>query len=335
MYPSNDTKEINPRPIFVVGMNGSGTTMLIDCLGRHPELYAFPRETRLLPHILNKYANSESLKDDDVFLNAWNEVRAIPVFREINAGHLPPLPKEWQKQPRTIGNVIDTIFRFFGEKENKSRWCEKTPQHVQHIKLLASHYPEARFIHLIRDGRDCAASFHRRWKRNPYLCVYRWKKVVSEGRDQGQTIGDRYMEVKFEDLTSNPKTWMNMICIFVGVTFDSSVLTSRRPQSKEKGSMGSIEPQKTRWKEYFGNETLRKIESIAGKELGGHGYEVNHNAGDNDPSPALLLYWRAYDYVMQFTQEFFGKLTGSSKKSWLRVLQQPHIAIKQFVRNKY
>ena len=50
-------------PVFVVGHNGSGTTMLADCLGHHPDLYIFPFETRVLPHFIRKLARYGDLSD--------------------------------------------------------------------------------------------------------------------------------------------------------------------------------------------------------------------------------------------------------------------------------
>ena len=44
--------------IFVIGVNGSGTTMLAESLGKHPELYMFPEETRVLPYLVKRYPNT-------------------------------------------------------------------------------------------------------------------------------------------------------------------------------------------------------------------------------------------------------------------------------------
>ena len=166
-------------PVFIVGMNGSGTTMLLDSLGNHPDLYAYPRETRLIPNLIHNVDRYGDLNNDENFLRLWHAVLGIPAFRgKKYKSPKPPLPANWRDFPRNLAAVLDAVFRYFALTHGKIRWCEKTPQHVQHLQNLHAVFPGAKFIHIIRDGRDCAASFHRRWRRQPELTIYRWKKVI-------------------------------------------------------------------------------------------------------------------------------------------------------------
>src|SRR5690606_12199558 len=150
---------------------------------------------------------------------------------------------------------LDGVLRYFAAREGKSRWCEKTPQHAQHLDSLSLLFPRARFIHLVRDGRDCAASFYRRWKRAPELTMHRWKHVVRLARSQGAQLGpERYLELRFEALTADPDHWLRRICDFVGVAFDPAVLQSSRPYSSVEVRVasspprGGIEPNSGNWK---------------------------------------------------------------------------------------
>ena len=61
------TQQLTSAPVFVVGMNGSGTTMLLDSLGRHPALYAFPKETRLIPYLMSRVSTYGDLTVDANF----------------------------------------------------------------------------------------------------------------------------------------------------------------------------------------------------------------------------------------------------------------------------
>jgi len=217
-------------PVFVVGMNGSGTTMLLDCLGRHPQLYAFPRETRLIPWLVARAPGFGDLGGDANYQRLWDEVRALGVFQLVNESQPVPLPADWRERPRSLAGILDGVFGYFAARAGKPRWCEKTPQHVQHLPALARLFPAARFIHVVRDGRDCAASFHRRWRRDPRLTVYRWKKVVAIGRRQGRELGEaRYREIRYEDLTAAPEASLRALCAFLALPFDPVVLESARP----------------------------------------------------------------------------------------------------------
>ena len=143
-------------------------------------------------------------------------MRGLAVFRDTNGNAPIPLPATWRDYPRSLAAILDAIFGYFAARENKHRWCEKTPQHVQHLVALSQQFPAAKFIHVIRDGRDCAVSFHRRWLRQPELTVFRWKKVVAIGREQGRQLGtDRYLETRYEDLTTQPEQSLRRISAFL------------------------------------------------------------------------------------------------------------------------
>lgn len=323
------------KPVFIVGMNGSGTTMLLDCLGRHPQLYGFQLETRVMPDYLSAGSSQADLNDDDEFLKLFNDIRKLPVFQMVNQSAEVPLPQDWREYPRQASAIFDYVFLYFASKEGKSRWCEKTPQHVQHLDLLAQHYPQARFIHIIRDGRDCASSFQRRWYRTPELTIYRWRRVVGIGRQQGRELSGRYMEVKYEDLTTHPERWMREICDFLSVEFHQNVLVSRRPQNKNRGVLGGIEKNTGKWKNAFTVNQRRSLEKIAGKALSELGYDVEFEQGHASPSKNQLRFWNLKDYTRQFFIEIYKKLTGKSKKDWRMLFYLPVSAIKQLRSNRY
>ena len=126
-------EDTESEPVFVVGMNGSGTTMLLDCLGRHPSLYAFPKETRLIPYLMARQSAYGDLRVDANYRALWEDVRNLAVFREVNAHAPVPLPDDWREQPRSLAAVLDRVFCHFAAGRGKRRWAEKTPQHVQHL----------------------------------------------------------------------------------------------------------------------------------------------------------------------------------------------------------
>lgn len=333
--PSAAHPEVSIRPVFLVGMNGSGTTMLRDSLCRHSELYGFLRETRLLPHVLNSAGKMGGLDDDNTFLGVWRRVQAIPAFSVVNGGAPPPIPENWRQYPRDIGFVVDAFFRYFAYQQGKTRWCEKTPQHVQHLRLLSEVFPGAKFVHLIRDARACAASFHRRWGRRPELTVYRWKKAVQEGREQGASLGDRYLEVRYEELTEDPEHWMRIICRFLDLPFDPRVLESRQPQSRERNRPGRIRHNPASWDSHFPPAVLRRLERIAGAYLEELGYATSHIRGSEDPPGWRLRYWRAGEAVRLFLSQIERKIKGETRLSWEKILTRPIASVQQSRTNKF
>ena len=328
------------QPVFVVGMNGSGTTMLLDNMGRHPDLYAFPRETRILPYLLERAAAMGDLSSDDQFHELWNLVRTQGVFELANDGQEVPLPDDWRACPRDVGSVLNRVFGYFAEKEGKTRWCEKTPQYVQHIGRLAEVYPQAKFIHMIRDGRDSAASFNRRWKRTPELTIFRWKKVIRDGRRQGELLGsDRYIEVHYEHLTTDTETWLRRICEFLQVDWNAAVLESSQPYlakaDKAEGEPKSLVPNSGKWRKHFSPSKIVALESIAGAALHEFGYETEQPAADRDLSRGERKRMALRDNAVQFGQEVQMKLLGRIERPWSVILSRPMVAIRQNKHNRY
>lgn len=309
--------------------------MLLDSLDRHPDLYGFPRETRLIPYLLQNLCNFGDLRDDRNFLRLWNRVRDIPAFRVMNGGRVPPLPANWAEFPRELGSILDAVFGFFAAQHEKVRWIEKTPQHVQHLEGLHRLFSKAKFIHLIRDGRACAASLQKRWYRTPELTIYRWRNVVSLGRAQGRELTGDYFELKYEDLTSAPEHWMRQICQFLSIPFQPDVLGSRHPQSERRGTEGRIEPNTKTWQRQFGAEQVKRLENISGAYLAELGYPVVYSRGSETPSAWSLRYWNMRDYLRQFMHEVTRRRKDSHKKAWAFLLQLPALAFKQSRTNRY
>lgn len=329
-----------PNPVFVVGMNGSGTSMLIDSLGLHPEFFGCPKETHIFAYLISQADKFGDLNEDSHFLELWNSVRTIPILVSFNGGQPVLIPSNWQDYPRSLAAVIDAVFRVIAMKHGKMRWGEKTPQNIQHLNALLTLFPQAKFIHIYRDGRDCAASFQRRYFRTPELTVYRWKKVVSEGRQQGARLGQAYMEVKYEDLTADADYWMKEICRFLDLPFHPDVLLSRNPHKDPKKADkseidGKIKPQQQRWPTHFSAAKIEKLEKIGGDFLQQLGYDLQSGGGDNDPHPLLLKYWGIKDSVTQFSHIVWKKISGRSKSRWYRIIWRSVQALRNAQINKY
>jgi hypothetical protein len=292
-------------PVFIVGMNGSGTTLLLQSLGNHPDLYGFKGETRVLPHFIAHLHRYGNLDNNHNFLRLMRDIHALRAFCQQNGGHPVPLPKDWATMPRDLASIVDTAFRYFAVKEHKDRWAEKTPMHALHITELARLFPSARFVHVIRDGRDSAASFHRRWHRTPAITIHRWKTVVREARRQGMRVGDRYFELRYEDLTREPEVWMERVCTFLGLPFCAAVLQTRQPwmAAAKKPQAAGIVRNSGNWRTYFDPGTIADLESIAGSTLAACGYETARPTSDRDPPKVVRLGWMIWDYLAQGTRD--------------------------------
>lgn len=315
------------EPVFIVGMNGSGTTMLLDCLSRHSQVYGYPRETRVIPYLMEAHGAFGTLQDDANFRRLWDYLVNVPAFRMENDDAALAMPDGWQYCTRDLAGLLNMAFLTHALAEGKARWCEKTPMHARHMTALQALFPHARFIHMLRDGRDCAGSLHRRWGRTAELTMTRWKQTVRDARRQGQALGDHYLEVRFEDLTSAPDRWMPRICEFLGVGFEPAVLMSSQPylnSSRHKtGIEGKLRANSERWRSYFSPRAVARLDAIGGRLLADLGYPSGAPEGDRTPSAMRRRLWGLRDSVYQFGREVSLKLRGRIERPWRTILARP------------
>ena len=323
------------NPIFIVGMNGSGTTMLLDCLNNHNDLHGFRRETRLIPYYIKNIGRYGDLTDDENFLSLINDFRNLSFFRYVNGGAPPPLPDNWKAMPRSLASAIDSVFSYFARKDGKKRWCEKTPMHAQHIASLSNLFPDAQFIHIIRDGRACAASFYRRWHYTPELTMYRWKNVIREARRQSRGVKDRYLEIRYEALTENPETTMRSICDFLQIPYQDDLLTLSRKRSHTGSTKKAITPNKASWNDYLSNHQIERVEAIGGQLLDELGYETTHPRSDKDPNAIALKYWLYRDLMREGVSSIVEEIQTPKKQKWDDFSARIIRAVRQRLTSKY
>src|SRR5437773_11128912 len=149
-----------PMPI-IVGSPRSGTTLLRFMLDSHPEL-AIPPETGFLKRRPKRWWSRKSLRE--IFFRAViNYPSPVPVWPDFE------IPEEafWEAlteiTPFTIAEGYRAFYRLYAARFGKSRWGDKTPLYCLDLNAIRRVLPEARFIHIIRDGRDAALSLRRMW----------------------------------------------------------------------------------------------------------------------------------------------------------------------------
>ena len=316
-----------PEQIFIVGMNGSGTTMLLDHLANHPSIFGFPTETKSLPFFIKQEAAYGDLNDEKNYLRLWNDMKESVVEGTSQSCQEIPAP---EVHVRSAASAFNHIMRHLAQAQGKQIWCEKTPMHVHHLGLLAQAFPDAKFIHIIRDGRDCAASFHRRWRFNPVRTVFRWKRAVSEGREQGHRLRARYFEVRYEDITEAPEAEFRRLFSFLAIPFEPSVLSSERSRLGAVGSgAGEVTRNVRRAEGYFSPRLVRSMERVGGRLLTELGYSCDERDGDQDPGRWQLKWWQVTDDFRRFWTLLFRKGRILKPSKWGYVLNRVRSAVKQ------
>lgn len=268
------------RPFFIVGNPRSGTTLLRFLLSSQSRLH-IPPETGFLPNVMSFHGRT---------LNR-QEVRDL-------VDRIGSLNREWENvvddddsffdsiEDPTLGTVIDALYRSRMSRTDAERWGDKTPIFVRYIKQISDVFPNAQFVHIIRDGRDSTLSAIKKWQaRYRYLDSYyllkNWVRNVTAGQQAAQWLGDdRYYEVRYEDIVSDTENAVAGICEFLGEDFDPSQLDQTKLASKPEAECHHVEVTKpiskasvARWKREMSTFDQKLAARIAGKKLRELGYD--------------------------------------------------------------
>lgn len=192
--------DAHPPSVFVVGAPRSGTTLLRLMLDAHPQL-AIPHETAFVPRALNlgDGAGREGLARFLLEFPTWPDLATSEgELRDALA----------RVAPFTLAEGLRAFYRRYAGARGKARWGDKSPHHAHHLPEIAAAFPEGRFIHLIRDGRDVAVSLRPLWfapGQDMTSLANEWARHVVAARAAGASLGSRYLEMRFEDLVRDPR----------------------------------------------------------------------------------------------------------------------------------
>lgn len=290
---SNSLPESAP-PLILLGVRRSGTTLLRIMLDRNPEL-AIPDESYFVPQLARRHRGRV---DPDRFVEDLRRTRRLPelgVRVDDVAARLRP--------GMSAGEAIGAIFATIAAASGKQRWGDKTPLYMQHLDLLARLWPEAQYVHLIRDGRDAALSFlampagvmtagwgHPRDAAG-FACL--WRTEVEAARALGARAGPgRYLELRYEDLVVEPESALRRICAFAGLPFDAAMLDHRGAvdvsgKPHQQRLLDVLTPNVRDWRVEMTRDDAAAFEEIAGRLLAELGYPARHTG--RSARGALLL----------------------------------------------
>jgi hypothetical protein len=194
-----------------------------------------------------------------------------------------------EARPRHAGDALRIFYRLYADRFDKPRWGDKTPHYLAKIRGIHRVLPEARFIHVIRDGRDVAVSIRDLWFGPDSIgeCATWWVKQISTGRREASHV-PHYMEVRYEDLVLQTEHHLRRICRFLDLEFDPCMLEYHRTSEERLAEMDAREveihgllrqsPQRTRigrWKNEMAESEVRQFEAVAAPILRELGYELS------------------------------------------------------------
>lgn len=239
--------------IFNVGARRSGTYWLQRIVCAHPAVAEVPGETYVFSHgiapLLERFRHEE--RDEQLVGSVYAErARLIAAVRAF----------------------CDTVFEEFAGSGERFV-AERTPWHVHHLPLIAEVYPDARFVHIVRDGRDVVRSaVAQPWPPHTVTeAAEEWRAAVEAGRAAAAVLDGRLLEVRYEDLLNEPRIQIERVYSHLGL---EGGLEEGLAAAGHETNLGphDIRVGTEKWREGWGRRDLRAFERVAGDLLRELGY---------------------------------------------------------------
>jgi len=229
------------NPIFIVCAPRSGSTLLRLILDAHPNI-AIPPPAWLYELIRPYLYSYGDCNDTANFLELCEDMLETPTIKRWNLNiDASDLAKKSKQQ--NFAAVYEALHIIYAEATGKQRWGEKTPRNSFWIDEIKMDFPDAKIVHILRDGRDMAIDIADTPEMRPftlYSGAHVWKRFVKSIRDSINRIpSDDYCEIKYEDLCADPEAELKKLCRFLREDFDPAMLDHHKTESAKDWSSDS------------------------------------------------------------------------------------------------
>ena len=279
-----DRRQFGASPVFLVGAERSGTTLLRLMLDSHPGL-AVHGEFDFLVDLVTAEGQLPTRRQfvkfvsgDRVFLH-WN-LQLVPGLDFVGLANAFLDTKRSTEGAKIVGATVH-----------------------RHFDRLLHIWPDARFIHIVRDGRDVGLSrIEMGWAGNLYTAISEWAKVEALWNSLTAKLPpDRYVTLHYETLVEEPRSELTRICQFLGVDFDDRMLEYDTRSTYSKPAVGAS----GKWRE-LPPRVLAAAEFRAAPWLEQRGYRPSQPS--RAPTRGRILGFKLQDRMarMQFRKRLYG-----------------------------
>jgi len=267
MKTSMSITKLLDKPMFIIGSPRSGTSLLRLVMTTHSQIL-IPPECGFIIWLQKKYADwNVSYNSDPVRVGGF----LVDLFasKKFDTWLMDKDVIETQialHKPASFAELCAVVYLAFGALTGKdfSVWGDKNNFYLNHIAKLQQLYDGARFLHIVRDGRDVACSYREVMSANsssPYAPKLDTEisRIATEWSDNVTKVDsllaamprEAAMTIRYEDLVGSPRQTISIVCNWLGVKFEGEMLNFHQQNVKNK-----LEPELTLdWKK----RTLKPI----------------------------------------------------------------------------
>ncbi len=277
-----------------MGCHRSGTNLLYDMLLSSGGFAIYRGYLPIYKILIPRFGSMKSRAHREKILGAWLRSKG---FRRTGL-HAESMTARILNECRTGGDFIRVVMDEVARSQQMQRWAMYDPDNVLHVERVKRDIPNALFVHIIRDGRDIALSLKKMggftplpWDRNPteslVATALYWEWMVHRGRAHGRKFPADYIEIRYEDLITNPREMLAKLGAFIDHDLDYDRiqraglgrLSETNSSFREEGAKETANPL-GRWKERLTQADVAAIEATVGECLQENGYDLSLPAAE-------------------------------------------------------
>jgi hypothetical protein len=274
---------MEPRPIFIGGVERSGTSLLYALLASHPNI-AMTRRTNLWPYFFQRYGDLNQPENLERCLGVMKQYRRVTAMNT----DFERLHRELAPGKASYERLFTLLWEQYAQRQGKRRWGDKSLNTERYADAIFSTYPGAKILHIVRDPRDRYASALKRWK------VIRggvgsgagmWLASVRTGERNLRKYPGQYRMVRYESLAQQPEATLREICAFLGEDFVPEMLHMQGAEAfRDEGGNSSFEQHEPgtisarsigRYRKYLKPQAIAFIQQVAGQEMLAYAYSLD------------------------------------------------------------
>jgi hypothetical protein len=289
-------------PLFIVGMPRSGTKLIRALLNQHPRINLTLAESHFIPHFVYKFGNPPPFRVRADLHCLVRELQQTAFFSTMRkAGYSLDDAKFLESVDCTKWSAIfEHVFRHFGAKKSTEGtiWGDKTPGYINHIPLLKALFPEAKFLHVIRDPRDYCLSVRKSFAKSIYRAAHRWRQCVEAARKYGAELHGDYAELRYELFIEHPVANMQNVAAFLGVSYDDRLVdlaSAPEDLGDARGQNRILADNKAKYRTQISSGELKRIEEIVCDVAKSAGYRLENDVLNRLLNPLMLGIFKLYD----------------------------------------
>jgi len=224
--------ELDQAPIFIIGSERSGTTLLLAILACHPNI-AVPEVTWYYPRFrpyLHTYGDLGDITNFNTLAHEMANGLRVPYWRMTDANPASfgtEIAARAADIEQSFAGVFAAMFERYTTYVNKPRWGEKTPGNVFYVEQILQDFPNAQFVYIYRDCRDASAEFieSQFGPTNAYSSAVMWRDGQQAVKPFRDSLGaEQWFDVRYEDFVRDPVASLKAMCAFLGEDYDDALM---------------------------------------------------------------------------------------------------------------